>query len=128
MRIEQLKQAFHAFGRNFRWGTCGECPTTQHETGINYIRPELCKNTQRYDHQYDLKSLMEQFALYQKEQDRCNLKNKILARIETTVINFYYNYHPFQELKLAIDNNIVTIDEILDKFKTTLLKEREVRL
>lgn len=36
--------------RNGRWGTCAECPTTNHKK-----YPENCKNYGRYDHNIEIK-------------------------------------------------------------------------
>lgn len=127
MRLEQLKQAFHAFGRNFRWGTCGECPMVKYESGILYPKPEDCKYTKRYDHQLDLESLMEQFALHKKELDRCDLKNKILQKAQDLATSFIYNNSHeviYQELKVALDNDVISLEQIAEKFKVSLLTAR----
>jgi len=59
MTEEQARFAhhFHCFARNGRWGTCGDCPCDR-EGGVH---PEFCANTLRYDHQLDVKSLVEQW-------------------------------------------------------------------
>lgn len=46
--------ALQMFARNGRWGTCVECP----QVGFGcMVLPELCKNTDRYDHHLDMKML-----------------------------------------------------------------------
>lgn len=43
------------FARNGRWGTCVDCPRDSEHNAY----PEFCKNTERYDHQLDMKGLAE---------------------------------------------------------------------
>ncbi len=52
-----LRRALLTFARIGRWGTCGECPASD---GLQI--PELCQNTERYDHQLDWRALTEAIA------------------------------------------------------------------
>lgn len=52
---KQLASNLMQFARNGRWGTCVDCPRLDH-----HPLPELCVNTERYDHQLDWNSLKEQ--------------------------------------------------------------------
>lgn len=54
----QLKAAFLHFARNERWGTCGSCPLD----ADGAIYPEMCVNTARCDHQFDLQGLVTSYA------------------------------------------------------------------
>lgn len=58
----KMREAFRCFSRNFRWGTCGDCP----HDGDREVYPELCNNSQRYDHTLTLAQLVEQFEIRQK--------------------------------------------------------------
>lgn len=59
MREDQLRDAFHQFARNFRWGTCGDCPRSD---GRAY--PEFCTHTARGDHNLRLHDLTRQADLF----------------------------------------------------------------
>ncbi len=59
----ELSERFLQFSRNGRWGTCVDCPRDGH----GHILPELCPNTERYDHQLTADSLAEQFNRYNSE-------------------------------------------------------------
>lgn len=51
----RYKDALHHFARNSRWGTCGDCP---HDgVGMGTLAPELCQNTERYDHNLNIDQL-----------------------------------------------------------------------
>jgi len=49
------QSAFVQFGRNGRWGTCVDCPRDAN----GEVYPEVCVNTDRYDHQLTLRGLVE---------------------------------------------------------------------
>ena len=53
-----MRDAFEAFARNERWGTCGYCPRDVDGRAI----PEACEHTERYDHRLDLVSLVDQYT------------------------------------------------------------------
>ena len=59
----ELSERFLQFSRNGRWGTCADCPRDGH----GHLLPELCKETERYDHRLNVDSLAEQFTSFQKE-------------------------------------------------------------
>jgi len=56
MLTPTVKDALRAFARNARWGTCVDCP----QDGDQNKLPELCVNTERYDHQLDIEKLANQ--------------------------------------------------------------------
>lgn len=56
-RIEQLRDAYRQFARNFRWGDCADCPRDSN----GHVYPEFCPYTLRYDHQLTADSLAEHF-------------------------------------------------------------------
>ena len=64
----ELADFFRQFSRNFRWGTCGECPRDSNKN----VYPEFCVNTTRYDHQLNLTQLCEVFKLMTKNESRGN--------------------------------------------------------
>jgi hypothetical protein len=49
------RTCWECFGRNGRWGTCVECPRAYDGS----VFPEFCPNTERYDHQLTIESLVE---------------------------------------------------------------------
>lgn len=51
------RDAFMAFARNGRWGTCANCP--KDSEGKRY--PECCRNTDRPDHMLALPELAHEF-------------------------------------------------------------------
>jgi len=54
-----MKEAFEAFARNDRFGTCAECP----HDGAGRPLPELCVNTARYDHQIKIGELVRSYHI-----------------------------------------------------------------
>lgn len=56
----ELRDRFYQFGRNGRWGTCGECPRDADGRTL----PEFCPNTARTDHQLKLAGLVEQYRRF----------------------------------------------------------------
>lgn len=51
---------FIQFARNGRWGTCGGCPRDTDK----HAYPEFCPDTDRYDHQLTIDSLVETYKSY----------------------------------------------------------------
>jgi len=54
---ERIQQGFKCFARNERWGTCVDCPMDSESN----IYPELCSNTDRYDHNLNVDMLCSQY-------------------------------------------------------------------
>lgn len=57
VRLQEFAPRLAALGRNGRWGTCVECPCA----GDGTVLPELCVNTDRYDHQLTMKVLADKW-------------------------------------------------------------------
>ncbi len=64
--LKRTRGSFELFARNGRWGTCCDCPYD----GNGRILPELCRFTERYDHNLILDDLVWQHKNYIKEYDR----------------------------------------------------------
>lgn len=60
---DSLRDGFRQFARNFRWGTCADCPRDHRRDAY----PELCIFTDRYDHQLTAEGLAEQVRLRMRE-------------------------------------------------------------
>ena len=54
--MRELRGAFEAFVRTGVWGTCADCPFVDGKK-----IPELCDNSERYDHLLSSESLFEQY-------------------------------------------------------------------
>lgn len=63
------------FLRNDRWGTCGDCP----QNGLGQKLPELCVNTDRYDHRLGIDALVEHYK-YEAERERYESNVRQLVR------------------------------------------------
>jgi hypothetical protein len=61
--INKQPQRWEQFMRNGRWGTCVDCPTDNNRRSL----PELCVNTDRYDHNLTLDELVEQYKRFVKK-------------------------------------------------------------
>lgn len=58
-----IKVAFEQFTRNERWGSCVDCP---HDVDGRSL-PELCKYTDRRDHQLNFDALSRRYMRGQKK-------------------------------------------------------------
>jgi|GEM_PF-4849191 len=56
---QPIRDGLLQFYRNGRWGTCVDCPSDS--DGKAY--PEFCRNTDRYDHQLRIDSLVSQIRI-----------------------------------------------------------------
>lgn len=60
---ERMRDYYQQFSRNFRWGTCVDCPRDSE----GHVYPEFCGHTERHDHNLNAEELLSAFQRYQKD-------------------------------------------------------------
>lgn len=65
--MKAMGKGFESFMRTGRWGSCADCPELHIRHDHYVTMTEMCPNTDRYDHQLDLNSLVEQYAVRMKQ-------------------------------------------------------------
>lgn len=65
--MKAMGKGFESFMRTGRWGSCADCPELHMRHDHYVTMTEMCPNTDRYDHQLDLNSLVEQYITRMKQ-------------------------------------------------------------
>lgn len=69
----KIADAFHAFARNGRWGTCVSCPRDSEHN----VFPEFCQNTDRYDHNIGAAELAETFFHQHDQRNKLSPNERV---------------------------------------------------